>query len=121
MHHLMRKRILEMLSVLDVVGTYEDAMIGAETTRLPVDRAISPQRGGTATAVNIGRVYSSIESLNLVGHEANDGRIGKEPVAVSLTSFAVFFFLDFGCVLSEEEFALGCHLAREHFEVVHPP
>lgn len=96
-------------------------MFGAEATRLPMDLAVVRQTGWTPTTDDVGRVEVPVEGAYLLGHEADDGRVGHQPVAVVLASLAVAFLVDLVSPLAVVEHAFLCRLAGEDSEVVHPP
>uniref|UniRef100_A0A8H7NAF4 Uncharacterized protein n=1 Tax=Bionectria ochroleuca TaxID=29856 RepID=A0A8H7NAF4_BIOOC len=82
-HHLMRQRVLHVLPVPDLVGTEEDAVVGAEAARLPVNLAVLGKAGRAPPAHDVVLVQVAVEVANLLGQEADDGEWVKSQLRLS--------------------------------------
>jgi hypothetical protein len=117
----MRQCVLEMFAISNFIGTYQNTVIRAESSRLAKDLTIRFEMRFTTTAVYIVGVYSPIKSLNLLRHEAYNRGVGEDPFEIVFATLAVSLFMDAVSPLSKVKLALGGHLARELLEVIHPP
>jgi hypothetical protein len=110
-----------MFAISNFVGTYQNTVIRAESSRLAKNLTIRLEMRFATTAVDIVSVYSPIESLNLLRHEAHNRGIGEDPFEIVFATLAVSLFMDAVSPLSKVKLALRRHLARELLEVIHPP
>lgn len=123
MHHLVRKRVLEMTAVPDLVRADEDAVRGLEPAALPLDAALGGQPRGAPPADDaVGPEAAAVVELgDAVVEEAHDGRVAEEPVAVGLCALDVAGLVGAVARLAVVEDAFLRDAACEDVEVVHPP
>lgn len=84
MNHLMRHGILQMTSIPKLVRAKQDTVLGVEATTL--------RRSAPSTA-HIVRIEVMAQEVDIVAHEADDGRVLQQPCAVRLAAFAVAGFV----------------------------
>lgn len=90
MHHLVRQRVLHVPAVAHLVRADEDAVLGVEAASLA--RIAAPAED--AAGVDGGAAAAGAEQVDVVFHEAHDGRVGEEPFGVGVAAFAVPFFVE---------------------------
>ena len=85
MHHLMRHGILHMPPIPKLVRTQQNPILGIKPSTL--------SRSAASTA-HILRVQVVAQEVDVVAHEAHDGRVLQQPGLVRVTAGAVAFFVD---------------------------
>lgn len=80
MHHLMRHGILQMAPIPELVCAQQDAVIRVEATTLG---------RGAAPAAHVLSIEIVAQQVEVVAHEAHDGRVLQQPGLLRLAAGAV--------------------------------
>ena len=83
-HHLMRHGILHVAAVPELVRAQQDAVLWVEAAAL---------RGSAAPAPHVLGVQIVAQQVDVVAHEADDGRVLQEPGFVLVAAGAVVFLV----------------------------
>jgi hypothetical protein len=110
-HHLMRHRVLHLLARLHVVGAQLDPV------RL-VEAALHARLAAPAVHVVFAQVAAQLPDV--VAHEANDGRVLQQPVALRLAPLAVDRLVPHVRVVPVLLLPFRRHAARRHAVEVAP-